>query len=57
MIQIVSPDTGIDYKILQVVPDPNIDFKIQILDPTNKETVEIPEEVKKLLLEKLNKAK
>lgn len=32
-MQVIKPDSSIDYKIIKVIPDPSVDYKIIIIDP------------------------
>ena len=55
-IRIVKPKKGLDYLILEVVPDPTVDYKIRIYDPrTRKEISNLPPEIKQEILRRLKK--
>ncbi len=38
-IQIAKSDPKIDYKIVQIQPDPNVKYFLRVLDPEGKDTV------------------
>ncbi len=38
-IMVVEPTTGVDFKILQVVPDPDVEYRVAFIDSSSGEEI------------------
>lgn len=55
-MKFMTPESGIDFKIGKVIPDPNIDYKIRITGPRSQDSLMGLNGLKKRLFQKGSQA-